>query len=360
MRKVMNALVAHNPGDYRYEQLPKPILSGKEILIKVLGCGICAGDLKIYHGLPAVWGSDKTARMIDAPIIPGHEFCGEIVDTGYGESDYSVGDFVVAEQIVPCNKCVYCKSGEYWMCPEISVFGLKKNVQGGFAEYVKLPEGCRVHKLPRNMSIKQGALIEPYACGMHAVERAHIKHMDVVVIAGMGVIGLAITNIVKLALPKTIICIDCKEKRLSLGEKFGADVILNFKEHSIPDEVMRLTNGIGCDVYIEASGSPTSVTQGLKCLRNHGRYVQFGMLSDQVVTNWNIIGDGKELEVFGSHLSALCYAATIKGISSGLLKTDELVSHEFKLSKWRDAFETAEKDPEAMKVVLIPDEAINV
>ena len=94
--------------------------------------------------------------------------------------------------------------------------------------------------------------------------------------------------------------------------------------------------------------------QGLNCLRNHGRYVQMGVLSDLVTADWNTIGDGKELTIIGSHLSAKVYPAVIRGIEKGLIKTDGLISHCFKLQDWAKAYETAEKDPAAVKIMLEP------
>ena len=113
-------------------------------------------------------------------------------------------------------------------------------------------------------------------------------------------------------------------------------------------------NGLGCDAYIEASGSPQSVTQGLNALVNLGRYVQMGVFAEEVTADWNTIGDGKELQIIGSHLSALTFPAVIRGIESGLLKTEGLISHQFSLAQWKEAFEVAEVDPNAVKVMLVP------
>ena len=124
------------------------------------------------------------------------------------------------------------------------------------------------------------------------------------------------------------------QKRLSIGQK--------------------LTGGLGCDVYVEASGAPKSVTQGMDCLKNLGRYVQMGVVSDFVRTDWNLIGDGKELTIIGSHLSAKVYPAVIRGMEKGLIRTDGLISHKFRLKDWEQAFETAASDPNAVEVMLEP------
>jgi threonine dehydrogenase-like Zn-dependent dehydrogenase len=354
MSQQMKALVAHAPYDYRYEDVPVPQPGKGEILLKVDACGICAGDVKAFHGGSRIWGLTPEKRYIEAPCVGGHEFVGKVVELGSGVSGFSVGDRVVSEQIVPCWDCDFCRQGKYWMCTGSAVYGFKQKCQGGFAEYVKLPPQSINHKVPASFTTEQAALIEPIACGMHAAELAAVQHDDVVVVAGLGAIGLAMVSIIRLSLPKLIIGIDMKPERIKKGPQFGADVALNPAEGNVSERIAELTGGLGCDVYIEVSGSPASVSQGIDSLKNLGRYVQMGVFADEVKADWNVIGDGKELIIKGSHLSALTYGSTIKGIESGLIKTDGLISHSFPLKDWEKAFETAEKDPAAIKVALVP------
>lgn len=355
-KKKMKAVVTYAPMDNRYEDYPMPSPEEGEILLKVTGCGICAGDLKAYHGGIRVWGTSEEDKYMEPPCIPGHEFYGEIVELGEGaESEgLAVGDTICAEQVIPCGKCEFCKNGKYWMCSRSAVFGFKTYANGGMAEYMVLPKTCIKHKIPKEFTAEQSALIEPIACGMHALEQANIRHDDVVVIAGMGAIGLSMCNIASMAMPKMVIAVEVKENRIAMAKEFGADVVLNPAKENVAEKIRELTGGLGCDVYIEASGSPKSVTQGIDALKNLGRYVQMGVLSDLVTADWNTIGDGKELTIIGSHLSAKVYPAVIRGIKKGMIKTDGLISHTFQLQDWKKAYETAEKDPKAVKVMLVP------
>lgn len=354
MRK-MRALVQYAPYDNRLEMIDIPKIDDNEILLKVRGCGICAGDLKAYHGGQRIWGTGEADRYIEPPVIGGHEFYGEIVEIGSLVKDLYVGDIVTVEQIAPCGECRFCRTGIYWMCEQSAVYGFKQAIHGGFAEYVKIHPNSILHKLPDSFSVDQAILIEPMACGMHAVDLADIRHEDIVVISGIGAIGAAMISMARLRLPKMIIGLDVKPFRLELGKQFGADHVINALDEDLAEQLDRLTEGHGCDVYIEASGSAASVTQGLNVLCNHGRFVQMGVFSGPVTADWNIIGDGKELKIQGSHLSAKAFDAVIKGIESGLIKSDGgLISHHFPLEEWEKAFETAEKSPEAMKIVLIP------
>lgn len=354
MGRQMKALVQYAPYDNRYETVDVPQIGENEILLKVKGCGICAGDVKAYHGGIRIWGTDGTNRYIEAPVIGGHEFYGEIAETGSSVTEWRVGDLVCAEQIVPCSKCSFCREGKYWMCEESAVYGFKRHAQGGFAEYMKLHANSIIHRIPAGFTPEQAVLIEPIACGMHAVDLADIRHEDTVVVAGLGAIGLAIVNMVKLRLPRRIIGLDVRKFRMERGLKAGADVVLNPVSGDVAEEIKKITGQRGCDVYIEASGSGASVSQGLNALKNHGRYVQMGVFAQQVSADWNIIGDGKELKIMGSHLSALTFQAVIDGIEAGLIRTEGLVSHQFDLQDWEKAFATAEKDENALKVMLKP------
>jgi threonine dehydrogenase-like Zn-dependent dehydrogenase len=354
MSEKMKALVSYAPYDNRYENVEKPVAEEGEAVLKVDACGICAGDIKAYHGGIRIWGTTPKNRYIEAPSIGGHEFTGRITEVGAGVKDFAVGDRVISEQIVPCWECDFCRKGWYWLCQESAVYGFKRRCQGGFAEYVKLPRGSINHKVPAFFTVEQAVLVEPIACGMHAAELAEIGHDDVVVIAGLGAIGLSMVSIARLALPKMIIGIDVRPERVKKGLQFGADLVLNPAECDIPEKIMGITRKLGCDVYIEVSGNPASVNQGIASLKNRGRFVQMGVFAEEVKADWNVIGDGKELVIRGSHLSAIAYESTIKGIESGLIKTDGLISHTFPLKDWKTAFETAEKDPLALKVALIP------
>ena len=151
-----------------------------------------------------------------------------------------------------------------------------------------------------------------------------------------------------------IIGLDLKQSRLNKAKEFGADIVINPGEVNVVDEVKNLTDGYGCDVYIEASGNEISVNQGLNMLINQGRYVQFGVFPEDIKADWNIIGDTKEMDIRGAHLSGHCYEPVIKGITDGTIRVDGVVTHTYKLDEWEKAFETAEKDPDAIKVVLVP------
>jgi len=355
----MKAVVCYAPEDYRLEEIPIPKAGRGDIVVKVGACGICASDVKCYHGAPRIWGDEKQPRYAKPPMVPGHEFVGEVVEiSSEAEEKYGleVGEKAIAEQILPCWNCRFCNSGHYWMCQVHNIFGFQGGIDdGGFAEYMKYPKGSIVHKVPRELSYDVAAMIEPLACAIHAVERADPKLDDVMVIAGMGPIGLCMLQLAKLRNPKLLIALEAKEERLSLARKLGADVAINIAKDDPVLEVMKLTDNYGCDVYLEATGNPDAVVQGLRMIRKLGRFVEFSVLREPVTADWSIIGDAKELDVLGSHLGPYSYPLAIRYLNEGIVKVDEIVTHKFPLNEFHKAFEYSSKSLDgAIKVLVIP------
>lgn len=351
----MKAVVAHKPGDYRFEEVDVPLPSEGEILIKVEACGICAGDVKAEHGASRFWGGDGTPPYIKAPVIPGHEFLGHIVKMGSNvKGNFKIGDRVVSEQIVPCWECKFCKTGRHWMCEKHDVYGFQYNVNGGMAEYMLFPKEALVFKVPHDIPMEKAILIEPFACSKHCVDRANISNEDVVVLSGAGTLGLGMVGAIRLRNPKTLVVLDLKNDRLELARKFGADVVLNPSEGDVISRIKEMTEGYGCDVYIEATGHPASVQQGLEAIRKMGTFVEFSVFGDLTTVDWSIISDTKELDLFGSHLSPFCYEPVIEWIGNGKLPTEGVVTHKLPLKEYKKGFELAGKGEGSLKVVLIP------
>ena len=340
--KTMKALVAYSADDYRFEgEYPTPICGPDDIIIKTEGCGICAGDLKCQHGAAMFWGDETQPAWVNAPFIPGHEFVGTVAAIGENVKGYEIGERLTADQIVPCWDCRFCKDGHYWMCQPHEIFGFFGKLNGGMAEYVKLPKGAVIHKVPKDMKLEDALLIEPYACSKHCVDRAQIGCEDIVVLSGAGTLGLGMVTYAKLRHPKKLIVLDMVDERLEKAKEFGADIVWNPSKVNVVEEIMKLTEGYGCDIYIEATGHPSSVVQGMQMIRKLGRFVEFSVFGAPTTMDWSIIGDRKELDVLGSHLSPYCFPFVIENIANGTLNTNGVVSKAFTLEDWKTAFEYA-------------------
>ena len=169
-------------------------------------------------------------------------------------------------------------------------------------------------------------MIEPYACSLHAVRRAGIQVDDVVVLAGAGTLGLGMVGAIKLRNPRKLIALDLSEERLRLARRFGADITIQPNREDAIRRVLELTDGYGCDVYIEATGHPSAVPQGLEMICKGGTFVEFSVFSGPATADWSIIGDAKEIEIRGSQLSPYCFPTTIENIASGKAPTEGVVT----------------------------------
>ncbi|GAA1849925.1 alcohol dehydrogenase catalytic domain-containing protein [Microlunatus capsulatus] len=355
--ETMQAVIVHGPENYQLETVAVPRPGPGEALVKVEGVGICASDLKCYHGAPKFWGDANRPAWAETEVIPGHEFVGTIVqldDEAAQRWGVTVGDRVVAEQIVPCWKCRYCLDGKYWMCQPHDMFGFKRRTPGAMAEYMLFSKDALVHQVSADLPPAHAAFAEPLSCALHAVERADIHFDDVVVVAGCGPIGLGMIAGAKSKNPKLVIGLDMAQDKLDLALECGADLVINIGTDDAVARVKELTDGYGADVYLEGTGHPSAVGQGLNLLRKLGTYVEYSVFGSDVTVDWSIISDDKELDVRGAHLGPHCWPAAIRMIESGRLPMDKICTHQLPLADFQKGLDLVASGKESIKVSLIP------
>jgi len=354
---TMWAVVCHGPQDYRLEERNVPQPGPEEVVIRVDSVGICASDLKCYTGAALFWGDEQRAGYCQPPVIPGHEFVGTVVALGAGAGEkygLALGDAAISEQIVPCWQCRYCRRGQYWMCQEHEIYGFRQKAFGAMAEYMVFPRNALNYKIPAEVPKEYAVFIEPLACSIHAVQRGEIELDDVVVIAGAGPLGLGMIAAARRKNPRLLIALDLNDNRLELAQACGADMGLNPGKMDVIDEVRQLTDGYGCDVYIEATGHPAAVEQGLHMIRKLGTFVEFSVMREPVTVDWTIIGDTKELNIHGSHLGPYCYPIAIDMLAQGLLPMDQILTHTLPLADFQEGIELVGAGVESVKVTLTP------
>ncbi|WP_415854802.1 zinc-binding dehydrogenase [Sinomonas sp. G460-2] len=336
---AMRAVVCNGPNDYRLEERPVPTPGPDELLMKVEAVGVCASDVKCYHGAAKFWGDEHRPAYTQKGITPGHEFVGIVVaggDAALERRGVSIGTRIVCEQIVPCGECRFCQRGQYWMCAPHEMFGFR-GFDGAMADYVLVSARARTHVAPADLPAHHAAFAEPLSCALHAVERAGIQFEDVAVVAGCGPIGLGMIAGARAKNPMTVVALDMSDEKLALARKCGADVTINIASEDAIQRVRDLTDGYGADVYLEATGHPSAVSQGLNILRKLGTYVEYSVFRSEATVDWSIIGDDKELNVLGAHLGPHCWPAALKLLQDGKLPMAEICSHQFPLEQFLDA-----------------------
>ena len=262
----MKAAVVYGENDIRIAEVPTPSPGPGEVLIKVKGSGVCATDIKILGGS----GLPK-----NLPTILGHEVAGTVEALGEGVSDLDIGQRVAVYPIAVCDECFFCNSGRHSLCPE--QYGLAHGVDGGFAEYVLVPN--RIVRLNGIVDISQmpfdlAAMIEPVSCCISAAEQCGTKAGDNVVVIGCGVLGL-LHIIVSKTLGAQVIALELNEQRLAKAEEVGADMTLKPEKANVVEEVRKLTK-VGADIVIAAVGLPKVIEKYLPLVRKGGVFNIFG------------------------------------------------------------------------------------
>ncbi len=341
MKGVMK--VAPGVGKIELCDLEEPNPPAGHVKIAVKAAGICGTDIHIWHGEYKCW----------PPVVLGHEVVGQVTEVGDGVERVRPGDRVTTETyFYTCGKCRFCRSGKINLCPERRSIG--SAVNGGFTSYVIVPER-NIHHLPGNISYMAGVLTEPLACVVHgALELPKITPGDLAVVAGPGAIGLLTFQVVRAAGARVVVLgTDADEGRLRMAAELGAEYTFNVQRDDYKTAIMDLTNGLGADIVFECSGAGPAAQTLLDLVRRAGQYAQIGLFGKPVAWDLDQVCF-KELSVTGSNASVpSAWDRAIDLISSGLVKTEPLVSGVYPVTEWREAFEAFEKRT-GLKTVLQP------
>ncbi|MCW4051293.1 MAG: alcohol dehydrogenase catalytic domain-containing protein [Candidatus Bathyarchaeota archaeon] len=326
------------------KDIPVPVIGDDEVLIKVKAAAICGSDLGIYNYTPAY-------SKMKLPVVMGHEFAGEIVETGKQVKGYSVGERVLSESVKACKKCGFCKVGMSNLCDESTLFGI--HTDGGFAEYIAVPYKL-LHRLPEGMSYEEAALVEPLSNALHFVKDiTPFKSGDFVVVQGCGPIGLYSAQLFKLGSARVLITgLSVDTVRFKIGERLGIET-LNIQKESLEDRVMELTNGEGADVAFVAVGAPPAVKQATEIVKKRGHITVVGIFGKEVPLDMTWIVR-RELKIVGAYdAKPENFPQSIGLISSGKVNVVEVLTHRFSLDEAEAAFRVA-LDKTGGKVEFIP------
>lgn len=338
----MHAVVVHAPGDFTYEEVERPHADPGEVVLRVGAAGICAGDRKIFQAhIP--W-------KLNYPYRIGHEYVGTVVELGQGADERTglgLGDHATAEIFAPCRQCYFCHRGWYHLCEAPG------RVFGGWAEYIKLPANAIVWKVPNDLPMDEAVLTEPLACAIHGVQLAKIGLADVVVISGLGAIGMGMLQAARLQTPRRLIALDIDENLCALALQLGADEAINPAAVDIEQAIRARTDGRGADIFIEASGSVAALQNGFRILRKRGRMVVFGVYDREAQLDFNQVGEFKELEIIGGHLSPNTFPLAIKYLTEKRVNAHAMVTHRFPLKDFATAIQIKSKEA-SIKTILIP------
>lgn len=342
----MRAARLYQPGDLRVEEVSRPVPGAGQALVKVHMAGICGSDI------PRI----MTTGTYHFPCIPGHEFAGEVVECGEGIKAFAAGDRVVPAPLMPCFSCEMCRRGFYGQCENYDFLGSRTD--GGFAEYVLVPEKNLLH-LPDGISYREAAVIEPAAVALHGLYKLHLHGEESVAVFGCGAIGLLAVSLLKLAGAKTVVAVDIDEEKLTLAKKLGADYAVNSRAE---EPVAWIEKTLGkVDAAVETAGTPVTQEQCVRAVKPQGEVLYLGtahrdvvfppqtfehMLRGEIRTvgSWNSYSEpfpGKE------------WHEIIRFLDKGRLSFEPLITHTFPLEKMPEVLrDMAERKFSYIKVLF--------
>ena len=328
----MKALYKPGPGPgFELVDRPEPEAGPGEVKIRVLRTGICGTDLHIE-----AW-DDWAAAAVDAPLVAGHEFCGEVVAIGAGVRDVHVGNLVSGEGHVVCGTCRNCRAGRRHLCIRTSSVGVNRD--GAFAEFVVLPES-NVWVHTGTVDADLGAIFDPFGNAVHTALSFPLVGEDVL-ITGAGPIGLMAAAVARHVGARFVVITDVSEYRLDLARQMGVDLALDVSRESIASAQHRLGMVEGFDVAMEMSGHPSALPDVLANLNHGGRIAVLGLPSTRVDIDWaKVVTHMITIKgLYGREMFETWYAMSAM-LRSGL-DISAVITHRFGADEWQHAFATA-------------------
>lgn len=336
MTAIMRASYLNEPGDVEVLEVAIPNLEPDQVLVQVAAVGVCGSDVHYYqHGKIGPY-------VVDEPLILGHELSGTITAVGAAVDPRRVGSRVAVEPQRPCRLCAQCKAGRYNLCPSMEFYATPP-IQGAFCEYVAIQSDF-AFDIPESVSFEAAALIEPLSVGIWAAQRANIKLGSRVLIAGAGPIGLIMAQVARAFGAKDVYITDVNEDRKNFALKYGATAGLDPRTDDI--------EGLGVDVFIDASGVAAAVSQGIKAVGPAGRAILVGMGNDDVILPVSHI-QNNEIWVSGVFRYANTWPLGIQLLESGQVNLDVLVTHKYGLDEVDEALNSG-RLPGALKTIVEP------
>lgn len=340
------AAVLHGPMDIRMESIAVPEPKENEVLLSVGSVGICGSDIKY-------WMYGKCGRFtVEKPMVLGHEASGTVVKLGTGVKHLNIGDRVAIEPGVPCRKCKLCKTGRYNLCKDVFFCATPPDDGNLCRFYTHAADFC--YKLPDNMTLDEGALIEPLAVGIYSSRRANIGLGDKLLICGAGPVGILTMMAARQMGATSILITDIDNNRLSMAKSLGADYTIKVTTSDPKELANQIEDVMGCqpDATIECSGTDFSMRTGIYATYPGGSVILVGRGSADAEVPLTVAAT-KEVDLKGVFRYANCYPAAIEFIKNGFVNVKPLISHHFALKDTVQAFETARsRDSKAVKVMI--------
>jgi L-iditol 2-dehydrogenase len=339
----MRAVEYHSNSDIRIVELPVPEIGPGEMLVQLRACGLCASDVMEWYMQPR------------APLYPGHEPVGVVVATGEGVQQFSAGERVFMHHHVPCMVCHYCRRGSYSQC---ATFRATRLYPGGLAEYIRVPAlnvQLDVLALPNELTDEAAILIEPLACCIRGISRAHIQAGDSVLVLGAGSNGLLLAQLAQRRGTARVIIVDPIAYRRQRALDSGIDYALDPQHGALLEQVFAVNDRRRPDIVIVTPSSMTAMQQGIELVGPGGTVLLFAPPPPAavlpVVPNTLFFA---EITLRTSY-SAGPYETrlALDMLRNGRINADTVITHRFALRDAAQAFQLVAKPGDALKAIIV-------
>jgi L-iditol 2-dehydrogenase len=323
------------------EEVEKPVPAYTQVLIRVKRIGVCGSDIHAYY--------DKHP-YISCPIVQGHEFSGEIVETGERVKALAVGDRVTVMPQLVCGVCHPCTHGSYHICNELKVIGCQAD--GAAREFIPVDQELVV-KLPKDMSFDHGAMVEPVAVGVHAVRRlGDVSGMKILVL-GAGPIGNLAAQVAKGLGAAAVMITDVSAFRLETARDCGIDQVVNVAVELLESRIDSAFGIDRADAILECVGVQDTIEQAVGLARKGTDIIVVGVFAERPMVDLGLVQD-KELRLIGTLMyKAEDYRTAIELIQSGSVRVDPLITKHFPFQEYAEAYKYIEEYGDRSQKVLI-------
>ena len=326
----MKAVLIERPHEVAYVEVETPTPGPGEVLVRSRVAGICRTDLEVLHG------DLIDPRLVRFPLVPGHEWSGTVSELGEGIDDLAVGDRVVCEGMIPCNRCRRCKEGETQLCLNYDQIGFTRG--GGYGEYVLVPRHV-VHNLAEGVSFAAGSLVEPASCVLRGFSRANPQPGETIGVIGIGTLGSLALRFGRLYAPGKLVAYGIREPELGLATALGADSVVHVVQEDPVAATGRLVGG-GLDLVLETAGAVEAVELATRLVRPGGRVVLLGIAGEgrvlELPADRIVLGDVNVIGNFSYSTSA--FTGVVQLLEKGLVELDSIVTHRFPADRFEEAF----------------------
>ncbi|WP_326617045.1 zinc-dependent alcohol dehydrogenase family protein [Streptomyces decoyicus] len=332
----MRAVVLEEPHQLSVSTVADPTPGHGEVVVKVTAAGLCGTDV---HMLAGEFGPTRY------PVIPGHEFSGEIVAVGAGVTEFAEGDAIAADPAIYCGSCHFCALGRGNLCEQWGTIGI--TVDGACAEYVKVPaRNC--YRLPETVALAHAPLIEPLSTIVRGFDLVAPKLGDHFLIYGAGTMGLLYLQVAQRAGAASVSVVDLNEDRLAVARKLGADAV------ATGADALAAAHPRGWEVVTDCTGNIRAIEDGLTRPVRGGTFQQFGCAPDQEEARFSpfrIYND--EIRIVGSMAILHSYGRAVELLGKGFIDSETMITHSFGLDEYATALKTFQQGS-GRKLQIVP------